>query len=146
MIEEMNERIKQERTWSSSFQQLIFGIVVVFLLVILPVIAWTDRLFWGIVYTGLILIPVNVMYIRRYQMRRRLNLKLKHRYRQQLGSDMLNTVAFFIALNGDELLEAKVFYTVGLLVIVLAVWMTMRIDKRMKEEDVWFPTYKQTRG
>ncbi|TCI24371.1 hypothetical protein EVJ27_11850 [Exiguobacterium sp. SH3S2] len=139
----MSNRLEQERTWVCSFQQLMYGIVGMFLVVILPIVWWTDSLFWGIVYMALVLVPVNVMYIRRYQMRQRLNPKLTHRYRQQLGSDMLNTVAFFIALNGNELLGAKVFYTVGLLVIVLAGWMTMRIDKRMKQEDVWRSTYKE---
>ncbi|MFY9945843.1 MAG: hypothetical protein WAL07_07275, partial [Exiguobacterium chiriqhucha] len=79
----MRERIEQERAWFRSFHQLIFGIVGVFLIVVLPVIAWTDHLFWGILYIGLALVPVNVMYIRRSRMRRTLNPKLSHLYRRQ---------------------------------------------------------------
>lgn len=142
----MKERIVQERAWLRSFQQLIFGIVGVFLIVVLPVIAWTDSLFWGIVYTGLVLVPVNVMYIRRSRMRRTLNPQLAQRYRQQLRSDMLNTIAFFIAINGGELLESNAAYIGGVLIVGVAGWLTIRIEKRMKEEDVWRPTYKQIRG
>ncbi|WP_396129192.1 hypothetical protein [Exiguobacterium mexicanum] len=142
----MKERIVQERAWLRSFQQLIFGIVGVFLIVVLPVIAWTDSLFWGIVYTGLVLVPVNVMYIRRSRMRRTLNPQLAQRYRQQLRSDMLNTIAFFIAINGGELLESNAAYIGGVLIVGVAGWLTMRIEKRMKEEDVWRPTYEQLRG
>lgn len=142
----MRERIEQERAWFRSFQQLIFGIVGVFMVVIIPITMWTDSLFWGIVYTGLALVPVNVMYIRRYRMRRILHPPLAHRYRQQLWSDCFNTIAFFIALNGKQLFESGEWYIGGLLVIVLAGWMTMRIDKRLKEEDMWSPTYEQLRG
>lgn len=142
----MKERIVQERAWLRSFQQLIFGVVGVFLIVVLPVIAWTDSLFWGIVYTGLVLVPVNVMYIRRSRMRRTLNPQLAQRYRQQLRSDMLNTIAFFIAINGGELLESNATYLAGVLIVGVAGWLTIRIEKRMKEEDVWRPTYKQIRG
>lgn len=142
----MKERIVQERAWLRSFQQLIFGIVGVFLIVVLPVIAWTDSLFWGIVYTGLVLVPVNVMYILRSRMRRTLNPQLAQRYRQQLRSDMLNTIAFFIVINGEELLESNATYLAGVLIVGVAGWLTMRIEKRMKEEDVWRPTYEQLRG
>lgn len=142
----MSERIEQEQAWFRSFQQLIFGIVGVFLVVVLPIITWTDHLFWGIVYTGLMLIPVNVMYIRRSRMRRTLNPKLSHLYRRQVGSDCLNTVAFFIAINGGELLESNATYIGGVLIVGVAGWLTMRIEKRIKEEDVWRPTYKQIRG
>lgn len=142
----MKERIVQERAWLRSFQQLIFGIVGVFLIVVLPVIAWTDSLFWGIVYTGLVLVPVNVMYILRSRMRRTLNPQLAQRYRQQLRSDMLNTIAFFIVINGEELLESNATYLAGVLIVGVAGWLTIRIEKRMKEEDVWRPTYKQMRG
>lgn len=67
----MKERIERERAWFRSFQQLIFGIVGVLLIVVLPV--------W--------------------------------------------------------------YFVIG-----VAGWMTMRIDKRLKEEDVWCPTYAQPRG
>lgn len=142
----MRERIEQERAWFRSFHQLIFGIVGVFLIVVLPVIAWTDHLFWGILYIGLALVPVNVMYIRRSRMRRTLNPKLSHLYRRQVGSDCFNTIAFFIALNGGELFESNVLYLGGLLMLIVAVLLTIRIEKRMKEEDVWLPTYEQLRG
>lgn len=142
----MNERIDQERAWLRSFQQLIFGIVGVLLTVVFPVISWTNHLFWGILYTGLALVPVNVMYMRRYRMRRTLNPPLAHRYRQQLWSDCFNTIAFFIAINGGELFESNAAYIGGVLILGVAGWLTIRIEKRMKEEDVWRPTYNQMKG
>jgi len=142
----MKERIEQERAWFRSFQQLIFGIFGVLLIVVFPVIAWTDHLFWGIVYTGLALVPVNVMYIRRSRMRQALNPPLTHRYRQQLRSDCFNTIAFFIAINGGELFESNVLYLGGLLMLIVAGLLTIRIEKQMKEEDVWRPTYEQLKG
>ena len=142
----MKERIEQERAWFRSFQQLIFGIIGVLLTVVFPVISWTGHLFWGIVYIGPALVPVNVMYMRRSRMRQALNPPLAHRYRQQLWSDCFNTIAFFIALNGRELFESNEWYIVGVVVIGVAGWMTIRIEKRMKEEDVWLPTYEQLKG
>lgn len=117
-----------------------------FLVIVIPATIWTDSLDWGIVYTGLMLVPINVMYVKRYRMRRTLNPQLSHLYHRQIGSDCLNTVAFFIAINGGKLLESNTAYIGGVLIVGVAGWLTMRIEKRMKEEDVWRPTYEQLRG
>ncbi|WP_214712173.1 MULTISPECIES: hypothetical protein [unclassified Exiguobacterium] len=141
-----NRRVEAERAWFRAFHQLIFGILGVFLVIVIPATIWTDSLDWGIVYTGLMLVPINVMYVKRYRMRRTLNPQLSHLYRRQIGSDCLNTVAFFIAINGGKLLESNTAYIGGVLIVGVAGWVTMRIEKRMKEEDVWRPTYEQLRG
>lgn len=62
----MIERMTQEKAWERLFDQWIFGLFGTFVVLMLPISLLTDDLMWGVLYIACTLIPLNILYVKRY--------------------------------------------------------------------------------
>lgn len=132
----MNERMTQERAWNRLFDQWIFGLFGTFFVLMLPIDLWMDDLKWGALYIAFTLIPLNILYMKRYRMRLTFHPELKGLYRRQLARDGVNSVAFFLALNHQLLFTANVTYVWVTAFIGGAVLWTWNVEMQTKRHDV----------
>ncbi len=101
-----------------------------------PISLWTDDLTWGVLYIACTLIPLNMLYVKRYQMRLGFQPELKGLYRRQLARDGINSVAFFLALNHQLLFTSNVAYVCVTVFIVGAMLWTWNVEAQTKRQDV----------
>ena len=132
----MNERITQEKAWKRLFDQWIFGIFGTLVVLMFPISLWTDDLTWGVLYIACTLIPLNMLYVKRYQMRLGFQPELKGLYRRQLARDGINSVAFFLALNHQFLFTSNVAYMGVTVFIGGAMLWTLNVNKQSKQQDM----------
>ncbi len=131
----MNERMTQEQAWKRLFDQWIFGLFGTFVVLMLPISLLTDELTWGVLYIACTLIPLNILYVKRYQMRLGFQPKLKGLYRRQLARDVINSVACFLALNDQLLFTSNVAYIYVTVFIGGAILWTLNVNKQTKRQD-----------
>ena len=136
----MNERMIQEKAWARLFDQWIFGLFGTFFVLMLPISLWTDDLKWGALYIACILIPLNLLYMKRYRMRLMFHPELKGLYRRQLARDGINSVAFFLGLNHGILFTSNVAYVYVMIFIGGAFLWTWNVESQTKRHDI---KYKQ---
>ncbi|WP_214701312.1 hypothetical protein [Exiguobacterium sp. s57] len=132
----MNERITKEKAWKRLFDQWIFGLFGTFAVLMLPISLWTDDFTWGVLYIACTLIPLNILYVKRYQMRLGFQPELKGLYRRQLARDGINSVAFSLALNHQFLFTSNVAYVCVTVFIGGAMLWTLNVNKQTKQQDV----------
>ncbi len=132
----MNERITQEKAWKRLFDQWIFGIFGTLVVLMVPISLWTDDLTWGLLYIACTLIPLNILYVKRYRMRLSFQPELKGLYRRQLARDGINSVAFFLALNHQFLFTSNVAYVCVTVFIAGAMLWTWNVETQTKRQDV----------
>lgn len=131
----MNERMTQEKAWKRLFDQWIFGLFGTFVVLMLPISLLTDELTWGVLYIACALIPLNILYVKRYQMRLGFQPKLKGLYHRQLARDVINSVACFLALNDQLLFTSNVAYIYVTVFIGGAILWTLNVNKQTKRQD-----------
>lgn len=132
----MNERMTQEKAWRRLFDQWIFGIFGTLVVLMFPISLWTDDLTWGVLYIACALIPLNILYVKRYRMRLGFQPELKGLYRHQLVRDGINSVAFFLALNHQLLFTSNVAYVCVTVFIGGAMLWTLNVNKQTKRLDM----------
>ncbi|MGH1444250.1 MAG: hypothetical protein ACRAUN_12240 [Exiguobacterium profundum] len=132
----MIERMTQEKAWKRLFDQWIFGLFGTFVVLMLPISLLTDDLTWGVLYIACTLIPLNILYVKRYRMRLRFQPELKGLYRRQLVRDGINSAAFFLALNHQFLFTSNVAYMGVTIFIGGAVLWTLNVNKQTKQQDM----------
>lgn len=132
----MNERTTQEKAWKRLFDQWIFGLFGTFVVLMLPISLLTDDFTWGVLYIACTLIPLNMLYVKRYRMRLGFQPKLKGLYRHQLVRDGINSVAFFLALNHQLLFTSNVAYVCVAVFIGGAMLWTLNVNKQTKQQDM----------
>ncbi|WP_214704041.1 MULTISPECIES: hypothetical protein [unclassified Exiguobacterium] len=131
----MNERITKEKAWKRLFDQWIFGLFGTFVVLMLPISLLTDELTWGALYIACTLIPLNILYVKRYRMRLRFQLELKGLYRRQLVRDGINSVACFLALNHQLLFTSNMAYVGVTVFIGGAMLWTWNVKIQTERED-----------
>jgi NADH:ubiquinone oxidoreductase subunit 6 (subunit J) len=132
----MNERIAKEKSWKRLFDQWIFGLFGTFVVLMLPISLLTDDFTWGVLYIACTLIPLNILYVKRYRMRLRFQPELKGLYRRQLVRDGINSAAFFLALNHQLLFASNVAYMGVTVFIGGAMLLTLNVNKQTKQQDM----------
>lgn len=131
----MIERMTQEKAWKRLFDQWIFGLFGTFVVLMLPISLLTDDLTWGVLYIACTLIPLNILYVKRYRIRLGFQPELKGLYRRQLSRDGINSVAFFLALNHQLLFTSNVAYMGVTVFIGGAMLWTLNVNKQTKQQD-----------
>ncbi|WDH76307.1 hypothetical protein PTI97_01905 [Exiguobacterium marinum] len=132
----MSERMTQEKVWKRLFDQWIFGLFGTFVVLMLPISLLTDDLTWGVLYIACTLIPLNILYVKRYRMRLGFQPELKGLYRRQLARDGINSGAFFLALNHQLLFTSNMAYVGVTVFIGGAMLWTLNVNKQTKQQDV----------
>jgi hypothetical protein len=132
----MIERMTQEKAWKRLFDQWIFGLFGTFVVLMLPISLFTDDLTWGVLYIACALIPLNILYVKRYRMRLSFQPELKGLYRRQLVRDGINSAAFFLALNHQLLFASNVAYMGVMVFIGGAMLWTLNVNKQTKQQDM----------
>ncbi|WP_214786148.1 hypothetical protein [Exiguobacterium sp. s183] len=132
----MNERMTQEKAWKHLFDQWIFGLFGTLFVLMLPISLWTDNLMWGVLYIACTLIPLNMLYVKRYRMRLGFEPELKGLFRRQLVRDGINSVAFFLALNHQFLFTSNVAYVCVTAFISGAMLWTWNVETQTKRQDM----------
>lgn len=132
----MIERMTQEKAWRRLFDQWIFGLFGTFVVLMLPISLLTDDLTWGVLYIACALIPLNILYVKRYRMRLSFQPELKGLYRRQLVRDGFNSAAFFLALNHQLLFTSNVAYMCVTVFIGGAMLWTLNVNKQTKQQDM----------
>ncbi|WP_214696893.1 hypothetical protein [Exiguobacterium sp. s160] len=118
------------------FDQWIFGIFGTLVVLMVPISLWTDDLTWGVLYIACTLIPLNILYVKRYRMRLSFQPELKGLYRRQFARDGINSVAFFLALNHQLLFTSNVAYVCVTVFIAGAMLWTWNVETQTKRQDV----------
>ncbi len=131
----MNERMTKEQAWKRLFDQWIFGLFGTFVVLMLPISLLTDELTWGVLYIACTLIPLNILYVKRYRIRLGFQPELKGLYRRQLARDVINSVACFLALNHQILFTSNVAYMCVTVFIGGAVLWTWKVETQTKRQD-----------
>lgn len=131
----MNERIMKEKAWKRLFDQWIFGLFGTFVVLMLLISLFTDDLTWGVLYIACALIPLNILYVKRYRMRLRFQPELKGLYRRQLVRDGINSATFFLTLNHQLLFASNVAYMGVTVFIGGAMLWTLNVNKQTKQQD-----------
>ena len=139
----MNERIMKEKAWKRLFDQWIFSLFGTFVVLMLPISLLTDDLMWGVLYIACTLIPLNILYVKRYRMRLRFQPELKGLYRRQLGRDGINSAAFFLALNHQLLFASNVAYMCITVFIGGAMLWTLNVNKQTEQDMEYIHFYKE---
>lgn len=132
----MSERMTQEKAWKRLYDQWIFGLFGTLFVLMLPISLLTDELTWGVLYIACTLIPLNILYVKRYRMRLSFQPELKGLYRRQLARDGINSVAFFLALNHQLLFTSNVAYVCVTVFIAGAMLWTWNVETQTKRQDV----------
>ncbi|OGX78804.1 hypothetical protein A6395_10255 [Exiguobacterium sp. SH31] len=132
----MSERMTQEKAWARLFDQWVFGLFGTFLVLMLPISLWTDELKWGALYIACTLIPLNILYMKRYRMRLTFHPELKGLYRRQLARDGINSVAFFLVFNYGILFTSNVAYVCVMIFIGGALLWTWNVETQTKHHDI----------
>ncbi|WP_215144415.1 hypothetical protein [Exiguobacterium qingdaonense] len=132
----MNERLTQEKAWKHSFDQWIFGLFGTFVVLMVFVGLFSGALTWGVLYIACTLIPLNILYVKRYRMRLGFQPELKGLYRRQLVRDGMNSIAFFLALNHQLLFTSNVAYVCVTVFIGGAILWTWDVEARTKRQDM----------
>lgn len=132
----MSERMTQEMAWKRLYDQWIFGLFGTLFVLMLPISLLTDELTWGVLYIACTLIPLNILYVKRYRMRLSFQPELKGLYRRQLARDGINSVAFFLALNHQLLFTSNVAYVCVTVFIAGAMLWTWNVETQTKRQDV----------
>ncbi|WP_214822382.1 MULTISPECIES: hypothetical protein [unclassified Exiguobacterium] len=125
----------KEQAWKRLFDQWIFGLFGTFVVLMLPISLLTDELTWGVLYIACTLIPLNILYVKRYRIRLGFQPELKGLYRRQLARDVINSVACFLALNHQILFTSNVAYMCVTVFIGGAVLWTWKVETQTKRQD-----------